>query len=83
MRSITELIEKECILLILNTVTSLRCWWSVTVQTAIWYDFVIMFIVIVEINTFIVQQQLMNFVMLAPIIIVKVCCVFRKLLRPS
>ena len=36
MKSVTELIEKECLLLILNTVTSLRCWWSVAlyVQTA-------------------------------------------------
>ena len=73
MKSVTELIEKECLLLILNDVTSLRCWWSVAlyVQTAIWYGFVIASIVIVEISTFIMQQQLMNFVMLASIVIVK------------
>ena len=73
MKSVTELIEKECLLLILNTVTSLWCWWGVAlyVQTARWYGFVITSIVIVEISIFIMQQQLMNFVMLASIVIVK------------
>ena len=73
MKSVTELIEKECLLLILNAVTSLRCWWSVAlfVQTTIWYDFVITSIVIVEISTFIMQHQQINFVMLASIVIVK------------
>ena len=37
----------------------------------VWYGFVIASIVIVEISTFIMQQQLMNFVMLASIVIVK------------
>jgi len=57
MKSITELIKKECLLLILNVVTSLRCWWSVAlyVQTAVWYDFVIASIVIVEISTLILS----------------------------
>ena len=73
MKSVTELIEKECLLLILNIVTSLWWWWGVAlyVQTAVWYDFVIASIVIVEISTFIMQHQLMNFVMLASIIIIK------------
>jgi len=73
MKSVTELIEKECLLLILNTVTSLWCWWGVAlyVQTTVWYDFVIVSIVIVEISTFIMQHQLTNFVMLASIVIVK------------
>jgi hypothetical protein len=73
MKSVTELIEKECHLLILNNITSLWCWWGIVlyVQTAVWYDFVIAFIVIVEISTFIMQHQLMNFVMLASIVIVK------------
>ena len=33
----TELIKKECLLLILNACTSLRCWWTIAlyVQTAI------------------------------------------------
>ena len=44
MKSVIELIEKECLLLILNDVTSLRC-----------YGFVIMSIVIVEIGTFILS----------------------------
>ena len=57
MKSVTELIEKECLLLILNVVTSLRCWWSVAlyVQTAIWYGFIIASIVIVEISTLILS----------------------------
>ena len=73
MKSVTELIKKECLLLILNVVTSLRCWWSVAlyVQIAIWYGFIITSIVIVEISTFIMQHQLTNFVMLASIVIVK------------
>ena len=59
MKSVTELIEKECLLLILNVVTSLRCWWSVAlyVQTAICYGFVIASIVIVEISTFILSPS--------------------------
>jgi hypothetical protein len=62
MKSVTELIEKEYLLLILNAVTSLRCWWSIAlyVQTAVWYGFVIASIVIVEISTFITQHQLTN-----------------------
>jgi hypothetical protein len=66
-------VNKKCLLLILNIVTSLRCWWSVAlyVQTAVWYGFVIASIVIVEINTFIMLHQLTNFVMLASIVIVK------------
>ena len=58
MKSVTELIEKECLLLILNVVTSLRCWWSVAlyVQTTICYDFVIASIIIVEISTFILSS---------------------------
>ena len=73
MKSVTELIEKECLLLILNTVTSLWCWWGVAlyVPTTIWYVFVIASIVIVEIHTFIMQHQLTNFVMLVSIVIVK------------
>jgi hypothetical protein len=73
MKSVTELIENECLLFILNIVTSLRCWWSVAlyVQTVVWYDFVFASIIIVEISTFIMQQQLMNFVMLASIVVVK------------
>jgi hypothetical protein len=57
MKSVAKLIEKECLLLILNAVTSLRCWWSVAlyVQTIVCYDFVIASIVIVEINTFILS----------------------------
>jgi hypothetical protein len=56
MKSVTELIKKEYLLLILNTVTSLWCWWGAAlyVRTTIWYDFVITSIVIVEINTFII-----------------------------
>jgi hypothetical protein len=59
MKSVTELIEKECFLLILNTVTSLRCWWSVAlhVQNAVYYSFVIASIVIVEISTFILSPS--------------------------
>jgi hypothetical protein len=55
MKSVIELIEKECIMLILNIVTSLRCWWSVVlhVQTAVWYGPIITSIVIIEISTFI------------------------------
>ena len=73
MKSVTELIKKECLLVILNTVTSLWCWWGVALymQTAIWYGFVIASIVIVEISTFIMQHQLTNFVMLVSIVIVK------------
>ena len=73
MKSVIELIEKEYLLLILNTVTSLWCWWGVALylKTAVWYGFVIASIVIVEISTFIMQHQLMNFVMLASIVIVK------------
>ena len=73
MKSVTKLIKKECLLLSLNVVTSLRCWWSVAlyVQTAVWYGFVIVSIVIVEISTFIMQHQLTNFVMLPSIVIVK------------
>jgi hypothetical protein len=73
MKSVTELIEKECLLLILNTVTSLLCWWGVAlyVQTIVRYSVVIVSIVIVEISTFIIQHQLTNFVMLASIVIVK------------
>jgi hypothetical protein len=73
MKSVTELIKKEYLLLILNVVTSLRCWWSIAlyVQTAVWYGFVIASIVIVEISTFIMQHQLTNFVMLTSIVIVK------------
>ena len=73
MKSVTELIKNECLLLILNAITLLRCWWSVAlyVQTTIWYGFVITSIVIVEISTFIMQHQLTNFVMLAAIVIVK------------
>jgi hypothetical protein len=41
------------------------------VQTTVWYGFVIASIVIVEISNFIMQHQLMNFVMLASIVIVK------------
>jgi len=41
------------------------------VQTTVWYGFVIASIIIVEISTFIIQHQLMNFVMLASIVIVK------------
>ena len=44
--SVTELIKKECLLLILNAVTSLRC-----------YDFVIASIVIIEISTFILSPS--------------------------
>jgi hypothetical protein len=57
MKSVTELIEKECLLLILNVVTSLRCWWSVAlyVQTTISYGFVIVSFIIVEISTFILS----------------------------
>jgi len=59
MKSVTELIEKECLLLILNVVTSPRCWWSVAlyVQTAICSGFVIAHIVIVEISTFILSPS--------------------------
>jgi hypothetical protein len=73
MKSVTELIKKEYLLLILNVVTSLRCWWSIAlyVQTAVWYGLVIASIVIVEISTFIMQHQLTNFVMLTSIVIVK------------
>jgi hypothetical protein len=73
MKSVTELIKKEYLLLILNAVTSLRCWWSIAlyVQTAVWYGLVIASIVIVEISTFIMQHQLTNFVMLTSIVIVK------------
>jgi hypothetical protein len=39
--------------------------------TVVWYDFVFASIIIVEISTFIMQQQLMNFVMLASIVFVK------------
>jgi hypothetical protein len=41
------------------------------VQTAIWYNFVIASIVVVDINTFIMHHELMNFVMLVSIVIVK------------
>jgi hypothetical protein len=41
------------------------------VQTAVWYSFVITSIVIVDISTFIIQHDLMKFVMLASIVIVK------------
>ena len=41
------------------------------VQTDVWYGFVITSIVLVEFSTFITQHQLMNFVMLASIVIVK------------
>jgi uncharacterized membrane protein len=44
MKSVIELIEKEYLLLVLNVVTSLRC-----------YGFVITSIVIVEISTFILS----------------------------
>ena len=73
MKSVTELIEKEYLLLILNTVISLWCWWGVGlyVQTAVWCGFVITSIVIIEFSTFIMQHQLMNFVMLASNIIIK------------
>jgi hypothetical protein len=73
MKSVTELIKKEYLLLILNVVTSLRCWWSIAlyVQTAVWYGLVIASIVIVEISTFIMQHQQTNFVMLTSIVIVK------------
>ena len=59
MKSVTELIEKECLVLILNVVTSLRCWWSVAlyVQTAVCYVFVITYIVIVEISFFILSPS--------------------------
>ena len=43
----------------------------VYVKTAICYDFVIASIIIVKISTFIMQQQLTNFVMLVSIVIVK------------
>jgi len=73
MKSVTQLNKKEYLLLIFNDVTSLRCWWSIAlyVETAVWYGFVITSTVNVEISTFIMQQQLTNFVMLASIVIVK------------
>jgi hypothetical protein len=63
MKCVVELIEKECLLLILNVVTSLRCWWSVAlyVQTTIWYDSVPLLCDI--------SKQI--FVMLGSIVIVK------------
>jgi len=59
MKSVTELIKKECLLLILNAVTSLRYWWSAAlyVQTAVWYGFVIASIVILEISAFILSPS--------------------------
>ena len=59
-----------------NGIISVRLWIytnsvALYVQTAIWYGFVITSIFIVEIGTFIMQHQLMNFVMLASIVIVK------------
>ena len=51
------------------TVMLVRCCF-VYVKTAVWYGFVIVSIIIVEISTFIMQHQLMNFVILASIVIV-------------
>ena len=52
------------------TVMLVRCCF-VYVKTTVWYVFVIASIVIVEISTFIMEHQLMNFGMLASIVIIK------------